>query len=135
MKSETLIRFVGQQFLVQHYIVECGLAEDGPDGTPEWDQYGYIAEPHLNAISNFLDPDWPEPVNARLLKLAVLMTRSIYESSLLVKECSIHIPFFFPYLVSSATPEAVCRNCGSKSAATRSSWANWSRAANRRTMC
>src|SRR5687768_12106846 len=63
VESDPLRKFVDQGFLVQTFIAELGLAMDGPDGTPEWND-GYIAEPHLNRVIDFLDPDWAEPVNA-----------------------------------------------------------------------
>lgn len=71
-----LRQFTEKAFDLQWVIAELGLAEDGPDGTFEWhDQYGFIADPHLNTIIDFTDPDCPNAVNARLLKIAVLLTR------------------------------------------------------------
>lgn len=35
----------------------------------------YMFDPHLNRLIDFEDPDWPDPINERLLKVQVLLTK------------------------------------------------------------
>jgi hypothetical protein len=69
--EEAIASFRRQAFSLQAMISE--LRAEPQD---EWDpDLPYMFDPHLNRLIDFEDPDWPEPINERLLKVQVLLTK------------------------------------------------------------
>jgi hypothetical protein len=68
--EEAIDSFRRETFPVQAMITELRL-----EPQDEWDpDLPYMFDPHLNRLIDFEDPDWPEPINERLLKVQVLLT-------------------------------------------------------------
>jgi hypothetical protein len=70
--DELITAFLGRAFSLQTIITELRAKP-----FDEWDpDLPYMFDPHLNRLIDFEDPDWPQPINERLLKVQVLLTKS-----------------------------------------------------------
>jgi hypothetical protein len=68
--EEVIDAFRRETFPVQAMITQLRL-----EPQDDWDpDLPYMFDPHLNRLIDFEDPDWPEPINERLLKVQVLLT-------------------------------------------------------------
>lgn len=68
-EEEAIDLFRRQAFSIQAVIKQLQAEDDH-----EWDP-PYMFDAHLDRLIDFEDPDWPAPINERLLKVQVLLTR------------------------------------------------------------
>lgn len=69
--EEAIDLFRRQAFSLQAMISEL-RAEPGDEWDPD---LPHMFDSHLNRLIDFEDPDWPEPINERLLRVQVLLTK------------------------------------------------------------
>jgi len=84
-KLQTMLAFHGHvtgneeaiaSFRRRAFSLQAMISELRAEPEDEWDpDLPYMFDPHLNRLVDFEDPDWPEPINERLLRVQVLLTK------------------------------------------------------------
>jgi hypothetical protein len=58
------------------FSLQAMISELGAEPQDKWDpDLPYMFDPHLNRIIDFEDPNWPDAINERLIKVQVLLTK------------------------------------------------------------